>query len=296
MSIKKLTFKEIGKLIKTSIVEFIQGNSLFHGAALAYYTVFALVPLLYLALISVGQILGKDRLMVIATNFARENIGIKDVSWVSDFFTNIDIANVGFFMKVVGIIALIFTSTAIFNCLRTSLNEFYNLDIKRQKGQFWKDLIFRGISLLVLGAITVVIIIVYFSEAVFVNFASHFTGNGSGKIIGYIIENVGSIVTNFITFTFVFKYLHDGVVKWKLAMGGALFTSILLYLGQLLIKYYLFHFFFAADGGVAGTLLVILAWMYYSSQIIFLGAKFITVYARMVGRPIIAKYVELEEE
>jgi len=296
MSIRELSFKEIGTLIKTSIVEFIEENSLFHGAALAYYTIFALVPLLYLALISVGQVLGQERLMEIATTVARENIGIKDVSWITEFFTNIDIANVGILMKVVGIIALIFTSTAIFNCLRNSLNEFYDLDIKRQKGQFWKNLIFRGISLLVLAAIALVIIIVYFSEAIFVNFAGQFFGKGSGQTLGYIIEYVGSIVTNFITFTFVFKYLHDGKVKWKLAMGGALFTSILLYLGQLLIKYYLHHFFFAADGGVAGTLLVILAWMYYSSQIIFLGAKFITVYARMVGRPIVAKYIEVEEE
>jgi membrane protein len=84
----------------------------------------------------------------------------------------------------------------------------------------------------------------------------------------------------------VFKYVHDGIVKWRLAFRGALLTGTLLYLGQLLIKYYLFNYFFAANGGIAGTFFIILAWVYYSSQIIFYGAKFTAVYAKLIGQPI----------
>jgi membrane protein len=72
-------------------------------------------------------------------------------------------------------------------------------------------------------------------------------------------------------------------------MAGALFTAVLLYLGQLVINYYLANYFFAADSGVAGTLLAVLTWIFYTSQIIFLGAKYTSVYARMVGTPIKAK-------
>ena len=78
-------------------------------------------------------------------------------------------------------------------------------------------------------------------------------------------------------------------------MAGALVTGILLYLGQLLIKYYLGNFFFASKGGFAGSFFVILAWVYYSSQIIFLGAKFTAVYARMVDQPIRVKFKTQEE-
>ncbi|MBI3240218.1 MAG: YihY/virulence factor BrkB family protein, partial [Flavobacteriia bacterium] len=88
-------------------------------------------------------------------------------------------------------------------------------------------------------------------------------------------------------FTIIFKYLNDGRVEWKLAISGALVTAILLYMGQLLIKYYLKNYFFGSSIGLPGTILVMLAWMYYSSQIIFLGAKFTKVYATKVGRPII---------
>jgi membrane protein len=75
-------------------------------------------------------------------------------------------------------------------------------------------------------------------------------------------------------------------VQWKIAIGGAVITAIMLYIGQLLIKYYLFNYFFGASAGIAGSLFIILAWIYYSSQIIFFGAKFTAVYARKVGRPI----------
>jgi membrane protein len=78
-------------------------------------------------------------------------------------------------------------------------------------------------------------------------------------------------------------------VQWKLALAGALVTSILLYFGQLLIKYYLGNLFFAKDAGIAGTILILLVWMYYSSQIIFFGAKFTAVYGKMVGKTIHAK-------
>ncbi|MDG2440935.1 MAG: YhjD/YihY/BrkB family envelope integrity protein, partial [Crocinitomicaceae bacterium] len=94
------------------------------------------------------------------------------------------------------------------------------------------------------------------------------------------------ILANVIIFSFIFKYLHDGKVKWRRAIEGALLTSLFLYIGQLIIKFYLLNYFFGASGGVAGTMLVILVWVYYSSQIIFLGAKFINVKSRLLGEPV----------
>jgi membrane protein len=79
-------------------------------------------------------------------------------------------------------------------------------------------------------------------------------------------------------------------------MAGATATALLLYLGQLLIKYYLTNYFFAAEGGIAGTIFVLLAWVYYSAQIIFLGAKFTAVYATMVGSPIHLKHLTTVEK
>ena len=106
-------------------------------------------------------------------------------------------------------------------------------------------------------------------------------------VLSNLLRHGLSIFSNALLFTMIFKYVHDGFVKWKLAFGGALVTSILLYVGQLFIKYYLFNYFFGSQsGGVAGTLFILLAFVYYSSQIIFFGAKFTAVYAKKIGKPI----------
>jgi membrane protein len=100
---------------------------------------------------------------------------------------------------------------------------------------------------------------------------------------------VFSIVMNGLLFTLVFKFVHDGFVSFKTAFIGGLLTSVLLLFGQLLIKYYLQNYFFGSKAGVAGTILVLLVWMYYTSQIIFIGAKFTKVYAAALGTPILFK-------
>ena len=84
-------------------------------------------------------------------------------------------------------------------------------------------------------------------------------------------------------FTIVFKYIHDGFVHIKLAIKGAFVTSVLLFLSQLLIKYYLHNYFFLGNMGIAGSLFIFLAWVHYSAQIVFFGAKFTAVLAERDG-------------
>jgi membrane protein len=283
---KDVTLRHAWVLLKTSFEEFLHDKSFIHGASLAYYTIVALVPMLYLAFLSIGYFLGQKQLIEIIANVAKEQIGIEDVTWLIDALTLIDIGTGNTVLKVVGIIVLIFSSSAIFNSLRTSLNTFFDVEIPEKKVTFLQALIARGVSFLMLSGVAFVVILFYFLETAFVSFGSNLLGDKTQDTWIYVIEHAGSIFSNILIFLFVFKYLHDGVVEWGIALRGSVFTGILLYLGQLIIKYYLTNFFFAASGGVAGTILVLLAWIYYSAQIIFLGAKITMVYARMTGRPI----------
>jgi membrane protein len=83
--------------------------------------------------------------------------------------------------------------------------------------------------------------------------------------------------------------MHDGVIKWKLAIGGALFTSLLMFLGQYLLRIYMGNMYFSSQFGVAGMFLMILTYVFYTSQIVFLGAKFVYVFAKVSGNPIVQK-------
>ncbi len=284
-----ITLKNTWLLLKNSFVEFIRDKSFIHGASLAYYTIVALVPMLYLAFISIGKFLGQEALIEIVADVAKEQIGVDDVSWLVEALTLIDLGSGSFVLQVVGIIILAFSASAIFSSLRTSLNVFFDVEVVEQRRSFFNGIIARGVSFLMLMLVAVVVIVFYFLETAFISFGAEFFGSGANTFFTSGFEHIASLLSNVIIFLFMFKYLHDGKIDWAIALRGSVFTATLVYLGQLLIKYYLINYFFAAGGGVAGTIMAILAWMFYSSQIIFLGAKITMVYARMIGRPILPK-------
>ena len=293
--IRKLSWKEIGEVISTTFKEFFFEKSFFHGAALAYYTIFALIPVSYLAFATFGKIVGQRTMLQIISSLLRDQVGIKDISGIMDFLRDVDFEKSNIVMNTFGIAALLFASTALLASLKASINEFFDIQVKiiDKRKKVLNELFSRLISLAILAIFGFTLIIVYFAETVLISFGSHLFEKLEfvNHTIIYLIQHGASVLTNMILFFIIFKYLHDGKVHWKLALGGSFVTSMLLYLGQILIKYYLGNFFFAANLGIAGTILVILVWMFYTSQIIFLGAKFTAVYGRKVGKPIVSRYV-----
>lgn len=286
-----MPWSEVPGLIKDTFKGFFEEKGLFHGAALAYYTVFAMVPLLYLCIAYFGKIIGQDVMLEIIEDLLKTKIGIQDVSGIMDFIRQLNFEKGNWWMEIIGIGVLLVASSAFVVCLRHSINDFFDLEINysSRKKKLVKNIIFRMVSLAVVAASTVLVIVFYFAQTVLVSLSSDFFNNVHWLdiLLSNVLRHGLAIFSNALLFTLIFKYVHDGFVKWKLAFGGAVVTSVLLYVGQLLIKYYLFHFFFGAkSGGIAGTLFVMLAWVYYSSQIIFFGAKFTSVYARKIGKPI----------
>jgi membrane protein len=286
-----LSWKEILKLVKDTFKEFFEEKGLFHGAALAYYTVFAMVPLLYLSLSYFGKIIGQDVMLQIIRDLLKTKVGIQDVSGIMDFVSQLNFEKGNWWMELTGILVLLIASSAFVVCLRHSINDFFDLEINytSRKRKLVKNILFRIISLAVVATSTVVIIIFYFAQTILLSLSSDFFNNVHWLdiILSNLLRHGLAILSNALLFTMILKYVHDGIVSWKLAFVGAIVTSVLLYLGQLLIKFYLFNYFFGSQsGGIAGTLFVLLAWVYYSSQIIFFGAKFTSVYARKIGKPI----------
>ncbi len=279
------------QLAMRTMKEFFQEKSFFHGAALAYYAIFALVPVLYLSINYVGMILGNEVMITIITTAIQEYVGIEDVAGILEFLEGVDFEKSNFLLNTIGIIVLLVSSTALLNSLRRSINEFYNVQpaYSNRKKKFLRTLFSKLISLLLMTGIGLVVIVFYFAETIVLGISESWLSEY--QTINWLFSNGfrqgAAIATNAVIFAFMFKFLHDGVVKWKIAIRGAILTGLLLFLGQILIKYYITHFFFGAEGGVAGSILMILVWMYYTSQIIFLGAKFTKVYADLIDEPIV---------
>lgn len=278
------------KVIKQTFVEFFQEQSFFHGAALAYYTVFAMIPLIYLAIMCFGAIMGEEAVSKMIEEVLREQIGLQDVSGIMTFLKELHLGKGSAFSNMVGIITLLFSSSVLLSSLRMSINEFYDVqvNIESRSKRLEHTIGTKFISMLLLPLFGVVFIALYISETFVMSSVHSWFGelNGVENFIISSMVNISSIFTNVVLFAMVLKFVNDGFVKWRFALKGAIFTAVLLFIGQLLIKYYLKNFFFGSKAGVAGTLLVILLWMYYTSQIIFLGAKYTKVVAIFEGAPI----------
>lgn len=295
--IRKLTWSETGQVIRLTFIEFFQEKSFFHGAALAYYAVFALIPMIYLSLISFGSFVGQDTMLDIIDKLLKDEVGLSDSSGIMSFLKEVNFEKGNPVMNMVGIIALLLSSSALLASLRTSINEFFDIQItfEDRKKRLVHNLWARLANILLLPVLGIVVVVTYFGETIILSISRDFFGdlNSVEAFLLSGLRHVLAIGTNILLFSVIFKYLHDGKVHWKLAFAGAIVTAILLYTGQLLIHFYLSNYFFGSSVGVPGTLLVILAWMYYSSQIIFLGAKFTKVYAMKVGRPIVFQPAKL---
>ncbi len=285
----KFILIKIFELFKTSFTEFFRDKSFIHGAALAYFTLVALVPILYIAYATIGRILGQEKLINIIAELAREQVGIEDIDWLVVLLGKLNVGGGNLTLEIIGFVILAFSASAIFNSMRASINTFFGIHVWELKLGFFDQVKARLMSFFLLTFTGLIFITVYLLETAFVSFGAELLGRDNTTFITIISTHLGSILSNSVIFFFVFKFLHDGWVHWKIAIRGALFTGTLLYIGQWLIKYYLTHYFFAIGGGVAGTIFILLVWVFYSAQIIFLGAKVTKVYADMLNIPIVPR-------
>jgi membrane protein len=191
---------------------------------------------------------------------------------------------------MISIAVLLYSCSAFFVSLKRSLNEFFNVTKKnRQEENLFMDIIgFRFISMGLLAVFALIIILFYFAQ-VFIFSAIQNWNHYHNGLIDFslnILQNILTIGSNLMIFTLVFKFIPDAKVQWNVAFKGAVFTSILLVLSQFIINYYLHNYFVLGKIGIANSLFVTLAWVHYSAQIVFLGAKFTYVVGKMTGQNI----------
>lgn len=285
-----MTLEERWILIKETVVEFLQEKPMAHGAALAYYALLALVPLLYLSVTYLGMFLGQEEMTKMISTVIEQYIGLKDIGGILGVLDQVSFEKGSALLQIVGIVALLFSCAAIFTSLKRSINEFYDVVVPKlgRRKMILSTIVSKLVSMLFVVGGTFILLVLYFIETIFLSLSDQFLEGLN--VLHWLFSSVARfgipILTNVILFTFIFKFLHNGKVLWRNALRGGVVTSALLYLGQVLIKFYLTNYFFASGAGVAGTFLVILVWVYYSSQIIFFGAKYIFVLSRMKGTPI----------
>lgn len=261
-----------------ALKEYVQQGAFHHGAALAYYTLFAFIPILYLTTSIYGRIIGGNNMRIIVSDLLHNGLGLTDPESILHLVDSMSIAKPSFFLEMISLGVLLYTCSAFMLSLKRSLNEFFNVTKKnRNETNLFMELIgFRFISVFMLALFALVVILFYFAQVLVFSAINGWVNWNNGFVdLSFKILHIGlTLISNILIFSLIFKYMHDAKVSWKVAIKGAVLTAILLYFSQWILSYYLQHFFMLGQLGIANSIFMMLAWVHYSAQIIFLGAKF----------------------
>ena len=300
MDIKK-RFAAIFLYLKKVFKEFTADNILKYSASLAYYTVFSIAPLLVIVTALLGFFFGKEAMQGQIYQQLSHLVGSVAALQIQDTIKNIHLDNNSYLASFISIIILFIGATSIFGEIQDSLNKIWGLRIKPKK-VWWKLIITRLLSfslILSIGAILIVSFVLNALLNAFGDLISNYLKNYSGYIMGITEAVLSLLVTGFL-FSLIFKILPDAKIKWKDVLLGGFVTAIFFTLGKMGIGYYIGKSKMSSLYGAAGSIIIFMVWVYYSSIILYLGAEFTKVHAKLYGENIVpneyAEWVGIEEK
>ena len=266
---------------------YVHDNTFEMGAALAYYTIFSIVPLLVVIISVSGLIAGPDAIR--GQVFAELNglVGPDTAKALEDILGNAYKSGHGWLATVLGVITLLVGATGIFGALKSSLNRMWEIKPK-PRNSFVSFVVSRLLSFSFVLGLGFLMVVSFAINAVIAGFSDNLARALPELSIVLLsgLSAVVSIVVSTGVFACLFKYLPDARIAWRDVWPGALFTTVLFNLGRSLIAFYFSASDPASVFGAAAGLISLLLWTFYSSQIFFLGAEFVYVWAKIHGRPI----------
>jgi membrane protein len=260
------------------------------AAALAYYAVFSLAPLIVIIIGIVGLYLGKNTAQGQIMGQIQGLIGKTGAQAIQSMVTGAQQRpSSGIFATVIGIVLLLLAAGGLFGELQDSLNTIWNVKIKPAKGfgevlamirqRFFSFAMVLGIGFLLLVSLIITAAISAIGKIVF----SALPGT---EFLMEILNFVISFLVITVLFALIYKVLPDVQIRWRDVWLGAAFTALLFVIGKFLIGFYLGRSSYTSTYGAAGSLVIVLLWIYYSAQILFFGAEFTQVYAAQSGMEI----------
>jgi membrane protein len=257
------------------------------AAALAYYTMFSLAPLLVIIIGLLGVIWEVDQVRAQLLMQIQGLVGAQSASFIGDMISNPGGPGKDILATLIGLGTLLFGALGVFNELHNSLNIIWEVEEEKTEGVLQtikKVVIDRLLSFtMILGIGFLLLVSLVVSAGL--SASQEALGNmiPLSEVLLQIINLVVSIGVITVLFALMFKFLPDVQIPWRDVIIGAFMTSVFFSLGKLIIGLYLGNSAVASTFGAAGSLVIILVWIYYSAQILFFGAEFTQVYSTQYG-------------
>lgn len=274
-------------LLKTTFKEFNDDNAIKLAASLSYYTIFSIAPLSIIIIALCGVFFGEEAVRGEFYNQINEFVGAEAASQIQEAITNTKLSGDNIFALVVGIVVLLIGASGVFVEIQSSINYIWGLRAKPDKG-FKKFLQNRLMSFSMIGVIGFLLLVSLLANTLLDLLSERLTSLLSETTIYLVYALNFVVVFAIITFLFsiIFRTLPDGHVNWKDTFVGAATTAGLFMIGKFAISIYLGSSNVATTFGAAGSVIVILVWVYYSAILLYFGAEFTKVYSRLHGSKI----------
>ena len=276
--------KSIWQFLKTTINEWVEAEPFQLAAALSYYTLFSLAPLLLIAIGVAGLVFGREAAQNQIVETLQGMIGQDSAKAVQEMIqASSEKPKTGMVSTIIGFVALLFGAGGVVGQLQTSLNKMWEVTPKPGQG-IWGFLRQRFFSFAMVLAIGFLLLVSLVVTAVLTSFTAMLSSLlGNATIVAHAIDILVSFGFVTLLFALIYKYVPDVEIQWRDVWVGAALTSILFTVGKYLIGLYIGTSGVGSTFGAAGSLITILVWVYYSSLIFFLGAEFTRVYATQYG-------------
>lgn len=301
---KKITLKGMWEVLKNSFNGFLDNKVLKLSASLAYYTVFSLGPLLIVILFLCGKFLGKEAAEGGIYREIEKFVGSDTAIQLQQIIKNVAISEQSGLSAVIGIITLLIGATTVFAEIQDSINTIWGLKPKPGKNTWWQLIKIRLLSFGVIGSLGFLLLVSLAVSALVEGLSKGVKEQFPDVtvVVFYIVNLVISFAVITTLFAVIFKVLPDAKIKWRDVIAGSIATALLFMLGKFGISFYISKTNIGSTYGTAGSLVVLLVWVYYSSTILYFGAEFTKAYAIKFGAAIypnryavIATTVEVEQ-
>ena len=299
----KITIKGLWKILKNSFQGFSDDRILKLSAALAYYTVFSVGPLLIVIVFLCSFFFGREAIEGTIYGQIEGFVGHDAALQLQEIIKNAAIGGKGKIAAIIGIVTLLIGATSMFGEMQDSINMIWGLKAK-PKSAWWLLIKNRLLSFGVIASLGF-LLLVSLGISALIEALSNRIKNYFPDVavtVFYLINLVINFGVIAALFAVIFRVLPDARIKWKDVMAGAIATAVLFMIGKFAISFYISKSNVGSTYGTAGSLVVLLVWIYYSSIILYFGAEFTKAYAMKYGDKItpneytvIAKSVEVEQ-
>lgn len=280
-------------VLKTTLYEFLDDDCPALAAALAYYTLFSLPPLLMIIVATAGAVFGPESVANALRIQAAELIGESASHQVQNMLAEASSRAAGAgWQALIGAAALLFGATTAFGQLQASLNRTWELQPDPNGGGVRLFVVKRLLSFALILVLSLLLLVsLTFSAAIGA------AGDSLESLLGgaiplpvlVVVNNLASLLITSALFAAMFKYLPDARLEWRTVTLGAVLTALLFMAGKWLLAWYFAATNVAGAYGAAGSVILILVWIYYSSMIVLLGAEFTHAWAISHGQAVVPR-------